>query len=327
MKRIFAAFLAALLLFAFCPADLTGLRADAASLPPEGTYTLFTTEYMTKQVAPEVWGVDSTITLNKNGTGTYEYLGMDVKITAWTEKNGAVVLTLEGDVPMEGRLDKGILELEAGQGTYYYYAHEGVDTKGFQTDGHPTGSMLYKVFCGIDPDKGAHLRYSSEMDYMNSGSSFDTHAKGGDLIVMRITKVSGHEQLTASLTMDGTVYQLYPSEKKGSVVISSMPSFSRLSVMQQDELYRSMASRAMRTDYRVETRTVDGVSYTVEVYPAADYNAEAAFYFDKDGQLVHVLEGAPPAMPSLGETFYTVAAIDEKVNESLFDISSFKIDK
>ena len=322
MKRILALTLAALMLFAFVP---LGLRAHAAAPPADGKYRLFTTEYMTRQIAPEVWGMSSTITLNRNGTGTYELLGIEADITGWTEKNGALTLTLDGDVEMACRLENGILELEAGAGTYYYYAREGVDPGNYKTSGHPTGSMLFKVFQSIDQEKGAHLRYSYHSDYMDSTSSFDTHAKGGDLIVMRITKTQGYEQPSASLTKDGTVYQLDPREKTGSVVISSMPSFSLLSVMQQDELYRAMASRALRADYRVETREADGVKYRVEVFPAADYYAEAAFYFDEQGQLVHVLEGAPKSMPSLGETFYTVTAIDENVNESLFDISSFKI--
>lgn len=326
MKRFLASMLAALLLFAFVP---MGLRADAASASAEGEYKLFTTEYMGRQVAPEVWGISYTVTLNKDGTGTIEMLGMDVKtkITKWTEKNGTVALTLEGDVEMRGAYDKGILELEMGEGTYYYFARKDADTKDFKTSGHPTGSLLYKAFSAIDQDKGAHLRYSYHSDYLDSSSSFDSHAKGSDIIIMRITKAKGYEQMTASMTKDGTVYQLYPSEKKGSVLIASMPSFSLLSVMQQDELYRAMATRAMRTDYKVEQREVDGVKYQVEVYPAQDYYAEAAFYFDKDGQLVHVLEGAPVSMPSMGETFYTVTAIDDKVNESLFDISTYKIDK
>ena len=127
-----------------------------------------------------------------------------------------------------------------------------------------------------------------------------------------------------AMALNGTVYQLSPSEKRGFIVISSMPSFSLLKVMEQDGLYRAIASRAMRTDYRVETRKVNGANCRVEVFPALDYTPEAAFYFDESGQLVYMSEGSSQGM-NAGETFYTITAIDDKVNESLFDISSYKI--
>lgn len=329
MKRFFAAFLAAVLLFALCPAELTGLRADAASQSTDGTYTLFTTEYLGTQISPEAWQTSGSIVLNKNGKGTYYSFGEDLTIKSWTEKNGIVTANIEDVGPVELKLvGNGILEMEQTTGTYYYYAKEGADTRNFKTGGHPTGSMLYAAFRGIDREKGAHLRYSTESKYsnasMNTGVSFETHAKGDSLIVISQTKEQGASQLSALLTLNGSVYQLSPGEKRGYVVISSMPAFSLLKVMEQDGLYRAMASRAMRTDYRVETRKVNGANCRVEVFPAVDSSPEAAFYFDESGQLVYMSEGASQGM-SAGETFYTVAAIDGKVNESLFDVSSYKI--
>ena len=329
MRRILSAFLAAVLLFALCPADLTGLRADAASLPVDGEYTLFTTEYLGSQLSPEAWQTSGSIVLNKNGKGKYLSFGEELAITSWTEKNGIVTANIEDAGPVELVLvGDGILEMEQTSGTYYYYAREGADTGNFKTGGHPTGSMLYAVFRGIDREKGAHLRYSVEAKYanasMNTAASYETHAKGDSLIVISRMKETGADQLSALLTLNGTVYQLSPGEKRGYIVISSMPAFSLLKVMEQDQLYRAMASRAMRTDYKVETRKVNGASFRVEVFPAVGITPEAAFYFDESGQLVYMSEGSSSGM-NTGETFCTVAAIDDKVNENLFDISSYKI--
>ena len=81
----------------------------------------------------------------------------------------------------------------------------------------------------------------------------------------------------------------------------------------------------MRTDYQTETRELEGVSYTAEVYPAQDYTAEAVCYFDDAGNLIRIVVGAPVVAPQMGETVYTVHGIDDKVDETLFDISGYTI--
>ena len=82
MKRILAITLAAVMLFAFCPA-LTGLRADAAApaktetkaaketekLPIEGEYTLFAVENEGVLLEAADANVSSVISLAKDGTG------------------------------------------------------------------------------------------------------------------------------------------------------------------------------------------------------------------------------------------------------------------
>ena len=73
-------------------------------------------------------------------------------------------------------------------------------------------------------------------------------------------------------------------------------------------------------------KAVNGVSYSVEVFPAQDYTPETAYYFDGDGKLVHILTGAPVMMPELGETFYTIHGVDTAVDESLFDLSGYAIE-
>ena len=65
----------------------------------------------------------------------------------------------------------------------------------------------------------------------------------------------------------------------------------------------------------------------MELFPATDSTAEAAFYFSTDGKLAYCFEGAPviKTVVEIGETVYTVHVIDEAVNEALFDISGYTI--
>ena len=69
------------------------------------------------------------------------------------------------------------------------------------------------------------------------------------------------------------------------------------------------------------------MSYTVEVFPATDYTPEAAFYYNDDGQLAYYIKGAPviELAQEVGESVYTIHAIDTEVDETLFDISGYQI--
>ena len=93
-----------------------------------------------------------------------------------------------------------------------------------------------------------------------------------------------------------------------------------------DDCYKAMQSRVLRKDFTVEERELDGKKFTVEVFPASGSTAESAFYFDETGKLAHILEGAPAAMPDLGQTFYTIHSFDDVVDVSLFDISGYTIE-
>ena len=59
--------------------------------------------------------------------------------------------------------------------------------------------------------------------------------------------------------------------------------------LMMDTLYQKIVQRAQDYDYTQEIREVDGAFYAVEVYPATDYAAGCAFYYDTDGRLAHVL--------------------------------------
>ena len=336
MKRIFALTLAAVLLFALCPA-FSGMRAEAETakeaekapveVPVEGEYTLFTMELLGRQTDPALMGMGGSIILLEGGKGRMVSGGAEQDLAKWTLKDGKLTLVFPDDTEMEAVLRDGVIEMETGPGTnaYIYFAHEDADTKDFKTSGHPTDSRLYTFVMSLDPGKGVHLSYQYRIDSMDSDSVFDAHAKGESYYVLETTKVKGYSSDKATLYKDGTVYLLNPDKKTGSELMSVSAAMLGGNILMADKLYQVLSTRFMRTDFKEEERELDGVTYQVEVFPEEDYTEEAAFYFDGDGQLVHILVGAPKLMPSLGETFYTVGIPDDRADESLFEIKDYRI--
>ena len=317
MKRITAIMAAAVLLFSLC---LLGAAV------PQGDYRLFTLEIMGEQKPPESMGLEGKLSLNQDGTGVFSMSGTDEPVAKWEVKDDVLLLYNDEGYPLEAKVDKDVIEMEMSTGFYLYFAREGVDTTGLKISVHAPDTKLWQVFRSIDTEKGAHLSYEYHSDYMDSTSIFDVHAKGDKLFSLRTTKVSGYEQRSATAYVDGTSYMLYPDEMKGSAVMSVPLSMLMDNVLMLDDCYKTIFQSAMRSDCSEETREVDGVSYSVEVFPAQDYTPETAYYFDGDGKLVHILSGAPVMMPELGETFYTIHGVDTAVDESLFDLSGYAIE-
>lgn len=317
MRHITAIMAAAVLLISLC---LLGAAA------PQGDYRLFTLEIMGEQKPPESMGLEGKLSLNQDGTGVFSMSGTDEPVAKWEVKDDVLLLYNDEGYPLEARLDKDVIEMEMSAGFYLYFAREGMDTADFKISVHAPDTKLYQSFRSIDAEKGAHLSYEYHSDYMDSTSIFDVHAKGDKLFSLRTTKVSGYEQRSATAYVDGTSYMLYPDEMKGSAVMSVPLSMLMDNVLMLDDCYKTIFQSAMRSDCSEETREVDGVSYSVEVFPAQDYTPETAYYFDGDGKLVHILSGAPVMMPELGETFYTIHGVDTAVDESLFDLSGYAIE-
>lgn len=354
MKRILAITLAAVMLFAFCPA-LTGLRAEAAApakteakaapakdapakeapaketpakeapkLPVEGEYTLFALKVRGKMTDPAEMGATSTLLLAKDGTGKLTYDGGEDAFK-WTEKDGVLTLSYPGGTEDEGRLREGFVMLIIDADNSIYYAREGADTEGFDPDGFLPDSLLAAFCRGLDSEKGVHLHYQRHVDYMDATTVFDAHARGENYYALEMTSVKGYSSDKATLYKDGTVYLLYPKEKKGNTVIDVSLKLLGGEILMMDDLYKELNSRSERTDFTVEERKLDGKTFTVEVYPARDYTEQAAFYFDKDGQLVHVLVGTKDT-PLVGESFFTVDPPDGKVDEKLFTTDGYTLE-
>lgn len=322
MKRKISILMVAVLLFALCAAGYTAAWADN---PASGHYTLFTLDMLGEQTDPAALGITASIELREDGTGSTVSNGAEVPVSAWAEENGIVTLADAAGNAMELVLRDGILEMEMGPGYYMYFARDGVDTTSFQIVDHTPDSALYGLYQSIDANKGAHLSYEFHSDYMDSTSIFDVHTRNGVYFSLRTTRAGGYEQLNATCFKDGTSYVLYPDEMRGNVATTTSSSIITNNVLMLDDLYGKMYQNALRTDFTVETREIEGVAYTAEVYPAKDYMSETAYYYDDAGTLVHVLVAASQIAPELGETFFTVHAIDEAVNDALFDISGYAI--
>ena len=188
------------------------------------------------------------------------------------------------------------------------------------------GSMLDAVYAGMDAGTGAHLVYSIVISSMSDIVPVrDVHAKAGSFYSMETSSLYGYTFRSGECFLGDTAYSLNPENMEARVATTVSSSIIKNNVLQLDDLYRVIAKRAGRTDYTTETRDVEGKACTAEVYPEKGNDAEAVFCFDESGNLVFVVEGAPPVMPSIGESFYTVKKMDADVDESLFDISAYTV--
>jgi hypothetical protein len=188
-------------------------------------------------------------------------------------------------------------------------------------------SMLYALYSGLDTRAGIHLNYDMHTDYLDADMSYDVHGKDGVYYSLRTTLVSGFENSLVTFFRDGTAYNLYPDDMTGIVATTTTSSYIMDNIMLMDHLLSDLHSYGQRKDYTQETRDLDGVSYTVELFPERGNTPEAAFYFKDDGQLAFCFKGAPVVETAveIGETAYTIHTIDQAVNEDLFDISGYTI--
>ncbi len=187
--------------------------------------------------------------------------------------------------------------------------------------------MLYAYWSGIDPQGAVHLSYEVDAGYLDAHEIYDIHATDGMFYSSATTQISGLETTTINVFRDGTAYVLWPEKMTGTVATTTSSSIITGNVLRLDTLYQDMDTNAKRKDFTVETREIDGVSYTAEVFPAGAYTAEAVYCFDESGQLVYYIKGAPVMDIGLemGESVYRLHAVDNAVNESLFDISAYTI--
>ena len=184
------------------------------------------------------------------------------------------------------------------------------------------GSMLDAVYDNLDADAGIHLNYTMRAESMGVEINYDVQIKGVSGYTVKTSQAFGMSVVDVSCFIDDTAYILNPDKMEAQAVTTISPSLLKYySYIRQDELGKLMDKCAHKSGFQVETREVDGVSYTVEAYPA-DGGTEVAFYFDESGRLSYVRNDS---ISSLGELFYTVSAIDSEVDESLFDISAYTI--
>ena len=323
-KTLLSLLLGAVLVFSLCAAGGAVAYADGEH-PAEAaqTYTMFAMGYAGQIADASQLDGSSAVVLNADGTGNMSFDDESMGIKAWSLEGNQLAITFADGSSLTGilHMDQGVIEMNYGY--TIYYGREGADTEAYLAP----DTRLYALFHSVDQVAGAHLKYALHTDYMDADSLLDVYTKDGIFYSSKTTQVSGYESTTVTFYRDGSVYSLDPEKLTGMFVTSIDPTLLEGSILALDDLFRAVQSRALRTDFTTETRDVDGVSCTVDVYPATDYEPEGAFYFDSEGKLIRYIEGAPVIDTGIdiGESVYTIESIDTAVNESLFDISGYQI--
>ena len=287
-------------------------------------YNMFAIGYAGQIMESAQLGAASVLTLNADGSGTMSMDDEVMEVTSWTVSGNTMTVTLADGSSGTGavHLDKGVIELDFG-GYLFYYGREGADTASWLSP----DTRVYAVYDSIDAAAGVHMKYTLHTDYMDANSLYDVHTKGDVFYSADTVQVSGFESTSVTFYQDGKVYSLKPDDKTGMLVTTVDPSMLAGNILAMDTLYSAILSHALRTDFTTETREEDGVTYTVDCYPATEYQPEGTFFFDGEGNLVRYVEG-PPVIETtidIGESVYTVESIDTAVDESLLDISGYQI--
>lgn len=299
--------------------------------PIEGDYTLFAAEEEGDRVASADMEMESVITLEEGGKGSMSFDGDSMEITEWTLDGEEFFLKMDDGGEAGGTLKDGIIKLDImGTGEMYLYlAQEGADTSAYEvmtldellakraggSSGADTKTAAF--YNGIDSTAGAHLNYELHLNSMDSDQVYDVHAKDGVYYSDRTTKVSGVEDETITVFKEGKAYNLDPKDKTGVVATQTDSSIVTANPLLMDSLYSLLWSMAQNSEFTEEERELDGKTYTAEIFAEDGINPETVLYFDGDGKLVCVEAG--------GDMTYTVHAVDEKADESLFDISAYEI--
>ena len=193
-------------------------------------------------------------------------------------------------------------------------------------DARGSESALQALMQEMDPESGIHLNYGYVDESNEFDLTYDVHIKGDSVYITYDGSVGSLSGGSTRLTTDGKAYTLYPDEKRA--VYATSASALNGSQYLQDYLIREMWTHAKQDEYDVEERTVDGVTYTVEVYPAPnEYQPGASFFFDDQGELARCeVDAYEVSGNEFGEVLYTVNTIDDDVDESLFDLSDYTIE-
>ena len=305
--------------------------AQAETLPAAGEYTLFAVETEGFLVQSDTMELASVLRLDAGGTGymTFNDDGMD--ITQWSAEGAALTITMADGGSAGATLDQGVLALDLyGNGAMILYfalpqadlsAYHPLTLEELRAAMTPT-SRLFALYETLDTAAGLHMRYDVDLEYMNAHQSYDVHTKGGVYYSHRTSRVASLESGSITFFKDGAAYNLDPEKHTGVLVTTTSSSAITDNVMRMDRFYAAISANAQRTDVQQETREVDGAAYAVEFFPAQnEYESDAAFYFDQAGSLRYYQE----INPTLGESFYTLLALDGAVDESLFDISGYAI--
>ena len=312
---------------------------EAAEAVEAEVYTLFAVESDGFVVNSEELEMESLLTLNADGSGHMTFDDESMDILEWTEDSGVISLTAADGFQVTAAIHDGVIEMDLyGTGeTLFLYAAEGADISAYPLIGlleylesaysepakDEPDSLLQSLWKSIDTDGPVHLKYDLNVEKTGVEQSHEVNCRK-DVYSGR-QKTANSDIIT--FIIDGMVYNLYPDKMTGIFVTPLASSDLQISLLMMDTLYADIAQLSSVKDFTTETREMNGVSYTAEVFPAAEYRPESAFYFDNAGKLAYYVKGAPilASGADLGESVFTIYAIDDEVDESALDASRYEI--
>ena len=317
----------------------TEVEPQKVELPVEGEYKIFAVQYEGYLIHAAEMEIDSILTLGADSKGSMTMGEDSMDIASWTLDGSKCTITMEDESSADATVEDGvlILDLYGDESMVLYYAQEEADISMFSPmtadevraamEGRILESKLGTFWSQLDSADAVHLSYDMHTEYMDATQSIDSYSKGGMFYSYKLTKVSGFESPSVTVFRDNTAYNLDPEKKTGVIATTVSSSYFSDNIERMDSLYSDIWTYAHETDCTDETREKDGVTYDVEYFPAGEYTAECAFYFDENGQLVYVEKGAPviEGLQDIGTSTYTIKAIDNEVDEALFDISGYEI--
>ena len=307
---------------------------------PEGQYEIFAVHNEGFTVDSAAMGMVSTLKLEKGGKGVMTSDDLSMEIKSWTNEDGSLTFVMADGSETTGSYHDGLLQmmLPGYDDMYLFYAREDADRSGIEVLNReeflerynaakekPT-SRISALCESLDTKKGVHLSYERKSEKGGAEEKFDVHGKEELYYSLHTVTVSGKEQQTANCVREGKVMLLYPKDKKGQVVTELNSSVLNHNLLLMDNLYSAISRRAKELQFTVETREIDGKTYEAEVFPATAFVGESVFCYDTDGKLVYYLEGETEVSAALiGKLSYTITAIDDKVDETLFNLSAYQL--
>ena len=315
------------------------VEPQKVELPVEGEYKIFAVQYEGYLIHAAEMEVESVLTLGADSKGKMTMGEDSMAIASWTLDGSKCTITMEDESSADATVEDGvlILDLYGDESMVLYYAQEEADISMFSPmtadevraamEGRILESKLGTFWSQLDSADAVHLSYDMHTEYMDATQSIDSYSKGGMFYSYKLTKVSGFESPSVVVFRDNTAYNLDPEKKTGVIATTVSSSYFADNIERLDSLYSDIWTYAHEKDCTEETREKDGVTYNVEYFPAGEYTAECAFYFDESGQLVYVEKGAPviEGLQDIGTSTYTIKTIDNEVDEALFDISGYEI--
>ncbi len=315
------------------------VEPQKVELPVEGEYKIFAVEYEGYLIHAAEMELESVLTLGADSKGSMTMGEDSMDIASWTLDGSECTITMEDESSASAAVEDGILilDLYGDESMVLYYAQQEADISMFSPmtadevraamEGRILESKLGTFWSQLDSADAIHLSYDMHTEYMDATQSIDSYSKGGMFYSYKLTKVAGYESPSIVVFRDDTAYNLDPEKKTGVIATTVSSSYFSDNIERMDSLYSDIWTYAHETDCTEETREKDGVTYDVEYFPAGEYTAECAFYFDENGQLVYVEKGAPviEGLQDIGTSTYTIKVIDNEVDEALFDISGYEI--